>query len=551
VRALRLDEQPEVNIEVIPLRRASPERCYLILFEGSRRASAARRAQLANPLLPESEKDRRLAQLEHETASLRDYLQATIEEHEASQEELKSAHEEVLSASEEFQSTNEELETAKEELQSANEELTTTNEELRQRNRDLSASSMPRWSRHGRLQSERKRKPTSLLRACANPCWCSTTSSILCAQTEPITPTLIPVPVKPKGQLLYHIGEGQWNVPALREGLLDVLARNETLEDFEVNQVFPRIGHRSMSLNARKMQGDAARPALILLAIADVTARNERSAQLAQEVKRKDEFLAMLAHELRNPLAPIATAVQILRGGPGDPSTTGLHDMIDRQTRRLARLVDELLDIGRFSRGLIELKREPVNLATIVEQTVAAIRPQLEARQHELSVTLPEEPVRVNGDPIRLEQVIANLLDNASKYTKSRWSYRGDAAPDIKRSDLKRARQRHWTCDRHAGGDLRSLSRRSIAPRTMAGRRSRDRSHAGTPRHSSSMEGGSRREVPGLGRGASLSYACPAPSRRITLINGKASTEKRPVNAAPARAGCSSWMIMRMRDYRW
>jgi two-component system CheB/CheR fusion protein len=173
-----------------------------------------------------------------------------------------------------------------------------------------------------------------------------------------------------------------------------------------------------MSLNARKMQGDAARPALILVAIADVTARNDRSAQLAQEVKRKDEFLAMLAHELRNPLAPIATAVQILRGGPGDPSTTGLHHMIDRQTRRLARLVDELLDIGRFSRGLIELQREAVNLATIVQQTVAAMRPQLEAREHKLSVALPEEPVRVNGDPIRLEQVIANLLDNASKYTK-------------------------------------------------------------------------------------------------------------------------------------
>jgi len=95
-----------------------------------------------------------------------------------------------------------------------------------------------------------------------------------------------------------------------------------------------------------------------------------------------------------------------------------LHNMIDRQTRRLARLVDELLDIGRFSRGLIELKREPLNLATIVQQTVAAMRPQLEAVQHELLVTLPEEPVRINGDPIRLEQVIANLLENASKYTR-------------------------------------------------------------------------------------------------------------------------------------
>jgi two-component system, chemotaxis family, CheB/CheR fusion protein len=413
---LRLDELPEVYVEVIPLRRASPERCYLILFEGSLRVSAARRAQqLASPL-PESEKDRRLAQLEHETASLRDYLQATIEEHEASQEELKSAHEEVLSASEEFQSTNEELETAKEELQSANEELTTTNEELRQRNRELGV--LNATVEQARQSAERAQAAADIIvESVREPLLVLDNRLHVVRANRAYYADFDTRASETEGELLYHIGEGQWNVPALREGLLDALARNETLEDFEIAQIFPKIGHRSMSLNARKMQGDTGAPALILLAIADVTARNDRSAELAREAKRKDEFLAMLAHELRNPLAPIATAVQILRSGPGDAPTSGLHDMIDRQTRRLARLVDELLDIGRFSRGLIELKREPLNLATVVEQSVAAIRPQLEARQHELSVTLPEEQVRVNGDPIRLEQVVANLLENASKYT--------------------------------------------------------------------------------------------------------------------------------------
>ena len=415
--ALPLDEQPEVHIEVIPLRRASPERCYLILFEGSSRGAAARRAQqLATPL-PESEKDRRLAQLEHETASLRDYLQATIEEHEASQEELKSAHEEVLSASEEFQSTNEELETAKEELQSSNEELTTTNEELRQRNRELGV--LNAMVEEARQSAERAQAEADIIvESVREPLLVLDDKLHVVRANRAYYADFDTRPGETERQFLYHIGEGQWNVPALREGLLDVLARNETLEDFEIIQVFPELGRRTMSLNARKIQGDKARPALILLAIADVTARNDRAEELAQEVKRKDEFLAMLAHELRNPLAPIATAVQILRGGASNPSASGLHDMIDRQTRRLARLVDELLDIGRFSRGLIELKREPVNLATIVEQTVAAARPQLDARQHELSVTLPDELVRVNGDPIRLEQIISNLLDNASKYTK-------------------------------------------------------------------------------------------------------------------------------------
>ena len=413
---VRLDERPEVHVEVIPLRKAGAERSYLILFEGAARGNAARRAQLVSNALPESEKDRRLAQLEHETASLRDYLQATMEEHEASQEELKSAHEEVLSASEEFQSTNEELETAKEELQSANEELTTTNEELRQRNRELgvlNATVEQAWHAAERAQAaadvivESVREPLLVL---------DDKLHIVRANRAYYT-DFDTRPEQIEGELLYHVGEGRWNVTALREGLLDVLSRGETLEDFEIAQVIPKIGRRSMSLNARRMQGDAARPALLLLAIADVTARNERAAQLAQEVKRKDEFLAMLAHELRNPLAPIATAVQILRGAPGDSSASGLHDMIDRQTKRLARLVDELLDIGRFNRGLIELKREPVDLATIVEQTAASMRPQLEARQQTLTLQLPDEPVRINGDAVRLEQVIANLLDNAGRYT--------------------------------------------------------------------------------------------------------------------------------------
>jgi two-component system CheB/CheR fusion protein len=413
---LRLDELPEVSIEVIPLRRASPEQCYLILFEGAAPGGAARRAQQISNPLPESEKDRRLAQLEHETASLRDYLQATIEEHEASKEELKSAHEEVLSANEEFQSTNEELETAKEELQSANEELTTTNEELRQRNRELGVLN---------ASVEQARQAAELARAEADIIVESVREPLLVLDDklhivranrayydEFATDADTTV-----GHFFYQIDEGQWNVPALRVNLLDVLARNESVEDFEISQVFPRIGRRSVRLNARKMQGSETQPDLILLAIADVTARTERAEQLAQEVKRKDEFLATLAHELRNPLAPIANAMQLLRRGAGNSSTPALHDMIDRQTKRLARLVDELLDIARINRGLIELKREPLNLATIIEQTAEAMRAQLEGRQQELSVTLPETPVRINGDPIRLEQIISNLLDNASKYT--------------------------------------------------------------------------------------------------------------------------------------
>ena len=135
---LSVDERTDLTLRVIPLKASNLDNCYLVLFEdATRRPAAKRNPQPTHASLSESEKDRRLLQLERDLAATRDYLQSTIEEHEAVKEELKSAHEEVLSANEEFQSTNEELETSKEELQSSNEELITMNDELRDRNREL------------------------------------------------------------------------------------------------------------------------------------------------------------------------------------------------------------------------------------------------------------------------------------------------------------------------------------------------------------------------------------------------------------------------------
>ena len=148
--------------------------------------------QPASHTLPESEKDRRLAQLERDIAATRDYLQSTIEEHEAVKEELKSAHEEVLSANEEFQSTNEELETAKEELQAANEELITTNDELRNRNRELSVINAD--SRRQQANSERGARLCRCHRAtrCAMRSWCLMTRCIFCAPMTRTTRALMP-----------------------------------------------------------------------------------------------------------------------------------------------------------------------------------------------------------------------------------------------------------------------------------------------------------------------------------------------------------------------
>jgi PAS domain S-box-containing protein len=137
--------------------------------------------------------------------------------------------------------------------------------------------------------------------------------------------------------------------------------------------------------------------------------------------RRKDEFLATLAHELRNPLAPIRSGLQLLRMTQGvDPSTERVYGMMERQVNHLVRLVDDLLEISRITRGKIDLRPEDINVATVVRSAIDTSRPLIEAAEHELSVSIPDEPLLVRADPVRLSQVIANLLNNAAKYSPRR-----------------------------------------------------------------------------------------------------------------------------------
>jgi signal transduction histidine kinase len=134
--------------------------------------------------------------------------------------------------------------------------------------------------------------------------------------------------------------------------------------------------------------------------------------------RRKNEFLAMLAHELRNPLAPIRNAVHLLRQpGAGPDHLNWAGEVIDRQVRQLVRLVDDLLDVSRITRGTITLQPEWVDLAAVVSSAVETSRPLIDARHQTLTVTLPSERLQVHADPARLAQVLSNLVNNAAKYT--------------------------------------------------------------------------------------------------------------------------------------
>jgi PAS domain S-box-containing protein len=150
----------------------------------------------------------------------------------------------------------------------------------------------------------------------------------------------------------------------------------------------------------------------------DISRLKNTERALLDADRRKDEFLATLAHELRNPLAPIRNAVHILDSDAADFSQRKWgREVIARQVRRMSLLLDDLLDVSRITRGLFELKKDYVELKSVVSEAVETARPLIDSKQHQLLVTLPDQPVMFEADPLRVSQVIGNLLTNAAKYT--------------------------------------------------------------------------------------------------------------------------------------
>ena len=161
-----------------------------------------------------------------------------------------------------------------------------------------------------------------------------------------------------------------------------------------------------------------AQPAGFATVSRDITERKRAEHGLLEADRRKDEFLAMLAHELRNPLAPIYNAIAIMAVTEDDPETQRWsRELIDRQVRHLAKLVDDLLDVSRITEGKITLTRSPLAVSTFLNDAVESCQALIEARKHRLEVSLSKELLQVEGDPTRLTQIVVNLLNNAAKFT--------------------------------------------------------------------------------------------------------------------------------------
>ena len=172
------------------------------------------------------------------------------------------------------------------------------------------------------------------------------------------------------------------------------------------------------ALNATLQQANLELERTNIVLQGEVAERSRAEQALKEADRHKDEFLAMLAHELRNPLAPIRNAVHLMKmKAVEDPQLLVSRDIIERQLIQLSRLVDDLLDVSRITRGKINLTRQRVELRELLERAVETVTPVLESRAHTLAVEIPEKPLTIYGDPLRLTQALGNVLGNAAKYT--------------------------------------------------------------------------------------------------------------------------------------
>lgn len=214
------------------------------------------------------------------------------------------------------------------------------------------------------------------------------------------------------------------DLPRAEQELRRALVEGEGVSEYRA--VWPDGSVRWIQARGKVFFDKAGQPLRWIGINIDVTVRMQmeeslrRQAEALREAdRRKNEFLAILAHELRNPLAPISNAVQILTLRGDDPEVVAqTREVMDRQIHQMTRLVDDLLEVSRIGRGKISLKKAPLDLAEVVATAVETSRPLIEARRHTLTVSLPERPVRIEADGARLAQVLSNLLNNAAKYTE-------------------------------------------------------------------------------------------------------------------------------------
>ena len=435
-----------ISIEIAPLRFESDEPLLLVVFTEHEQTEIYSQHPLVGKTSSVA-KDRRIKKLEQELASAQADAILIAQEQEAFTEELQSANEEVVSSNEELQTVNEELETSKEEIESANEELTTTNQELQTRNDLLNESYEYSEAIVSTMHEPMLVLGKDLRVKSANKSFYKK-FGVTEEQTE--------------GVLLYELGNNQWNIPALRELLEDIIPRNTQFYNYEVKHTFLHLGEKVMSLNASRIVQKTHREHLILLVIADITevrqlllekelrekellskeifkrteeklrlekAVDERTQQLkvanesledknaALENMNKElkAFTYVSSHDLQEPLRKIQTfASRILEKEDQNLSESGKNyfHLMQNAAERMQQLIRDLLAFSRISAA--ERKFENIRLKTVIEDLQQEFKDSIAQKGAKIVV---KEQCEVKTIPFQFRQLMHNLISNALKFS--------------------------------------------------------------------------------------------------------------------------------------
>jgi len=344
----------------------------------------------------------RIDSLESELLYTKENLQATIEELETSNEEMQATNEELVASNEELQSTNEEL-------QSVNEELYTVNAEYQKKIAELSelTSDMDNLLESTDVGTIFLDRDLSIRKF---------TPQI--GQEFHLLPQDIGRPINGFAHNIEH--------PALISDLHHVVSTERTVErevrDRQGKWLYLRI--LPYRMKSKRVDG-------VVLTLIDITPVKRAQAELAESIRRRDEFLAMLSHELRNPLGAILNATHVM--ARLDVQNESLHHAIDvvrRQGHQMSRLLDDLLDVSRVTQNKIELNMQSTDLQAVLESAIESARPLIDENELKFTANLPHDALFVHGDPARLQQAISNLLANAAKYTPAGGEIVLDASTD-------------------------------------------------------------------------------------------------------------------------
>ena len=440
VRIVHGGQERYVDIEVMPLDavKSTPTHYFVIFHQVAHIAPPTSGGLLTSEgwEYPKGKEAKRAAKmhqrLQQELLKTREQLKIVLEDQEATAEEFQTANEEILSSNEELQSINEELETAKEELQSTNEELTTVNEELQARNALLGHlnNDLQNFLMNADVAMVMLGRDMKIRRI--TPGAERLLSLIPSDVGRPITDLKLGLDIPNLEEVIHEtistMSASEFEIQDRRARWYSMRVRPYKTEDNKIEGAvltLVDIDALKKSLSDLESTAQELKDKQVHLAVAKTKADHEvvRREELEQQ---KDEFIAILSHELRNPLAPIRANAELLReyakSHDQNPVIGEAAEVIERQSKNLARILDDLLDVSRVLLGnakmqTIKLEKERIDVNTLMKRAIESATPFLNSRRMQVHASLFSTPLIIEADPVRIEQVLVNILNNAGKYS--------------------------------------------------------------------------------------------------------------------------------------